>query len=208
MHRNFVACMLLFVLFGVTACGQQDTEPVNTGDSITTQQQQDILDNETERTLDTDNVNNEAEQSSETGNVNNGVEQTPKTGSADNHEDGMGVDTMQIQVTDQNGNTVLIQLNDSSAAKSLYEQLPLTISVENYSSNEKIFYPPEKLDTADAPMAEGGAGVLAYFAPWGDVVMYYGDFDKYPGLYELGNTTSGVENIEGLTGELQISKVE
>lgn len=195
MRRNFVCCMLLCILFGVTACGQPDTEPMNTRDSITTQQQEDIIDNG-------------AEQTSETGDGVVGAEQTLETGSTDNYKDGTGVDIMQIQVTDQNGNTVLIQLNDSSAAKSLYEQLPLTISVENYSSNEKIFYPPEKLDTADAPMAEGGAGVLAYFAPWGDVVMYYGAFDKYPGLYELGNTTSGVEYIEGLTGELQINKVE
>ena len=48
-------------------------------------------------------------------------------------------------------------LNDSLAAASLLEQLPLTIGVEDYSTNEKIFYPPRGLDTADAPTAAGGA---------------------------------------------------
>ena len=51
----------------------------------------------------------------------------------------------------------------------------LTIEVEDYSTNEKIFYPPQALDTTDAPLAEGGAGVLAYYAPWGDVVMFCKD---------------------------------
>lgn len=44
-------------------------------------------------------------------------------------------------------NTIVYELNDGSAADSLYEMLPLTISVEDYSTNEKIFYPENDLDT-------------------------------------------------------------
>ena len=52
------------------------------------------------------------------------------------------------QISVQFGNsTVIYELNDSAAADSLYEQLPLTIEVEDYSTNEKIFYPPQTLDT-------------------------------------------------------------
>lgn len=54
-------------------------------------------------------------------------------------------------------NTVLYELNDSTAADFLYEQLPITTEVENYSTNEKIFYPSRELDTSDSPVAEGGA---------------------------------------------------
>ena len=39
------------------------------------------------------------------------------------------------------------ELNNSQAAAELYDQLPLTLEVEDYSTNEKIFYPPEALDT-------------------------------------------------------------
>ena len=38
-------------------------------------------------------------------------------------------------------NVVVYQLNDGGAAASFYKQLPLTIEVEDYSTNEKIFYP-------------------------------------------------------------------
>lgn len=104
--------------------------------------------------------------------------------------------------------TVVFELNDSRAAQMLYEQLPLTIEVENYSTNEKIFYPPQKLDTGDAPQADGGAGTLAYYAPWGDVVMFYGDFSASGGLYELGNAVSGGAQILQLSGTVQIERAE
>lgn len=93
-------------------------------------------------------------------------------------------------------NIVTYELNDSIAAKNLYEQLPLTVDVENYGSNEKIFYPPQALDVSDAPQASGGMGVLAYYAPWGDVVLFYDDFGRNSSLYELGHVVSGSEHIQ------------
>lgn len=89
---------------------------------------------------------------------------------------------MRIKVTDGT-DEIIFQLNDSSAAKSLYEQLPLTLDVENYGSNEKIFYPTEKLDTSDVIEGDGLAGTLAYFSPWGNVVMYYSnDWRSFLGI--------------------------
>lgn len=114
---------------------------------------------------------------------------------------------MQISIQ-VNGNTTVFELNDSQAAKALYAQLPLTIAVENYSSNEKIFYPPEKLDTTDTPLADAKLGTLAYYAPWGDVVMFYDSFGSAGGLYELGYAISGSEHIENMSGTIQIEKVE
>ena len=78
---------------------------------------------------------------------------------------------MQIQIQGENDETVIFQLNDSTAASSLYDQLPMTIDVEDYSDDEKIFYPDKKLDTSKTPMAKGPIGTLAYYEPWGDVVM-------------------------------------
>ncbi|HIU68263.1 MAG TPA: hypothetical protein IAC64_12375 [Candidatus Caccomorpha excrementavium] len=81
---------------------------------------------------------------------------------------------------------------------------PFTIEVEDYSTNEKIFYPPQALDTADAPLAEGGAGVLAYYAPWGDVVMFYDSFRTNSSLYELGRAVSGADRIHEMSGTITI----
>lgn len=105
-----------------------------------------------------------------------------------------------------NGNTILYELNDSPAAKDLFAQLPLTVEVENFSTNEKIFYPPEKLNTENTPLADAEAGVLCYYAPWGDVVMFYGNHDG--GIYELGKIISGEDNIEKLSGTIEISAIE
>ena len=116
--------------------------------------------------------------------------------------------TISLRLTTEDGTVIEYALNDSQAAADLYSQLPLTIEVEDYSTNEKIFYPPEELDTGDAPEAAGGAGVLAYYEPWGDVVMFYDDFSTASGLYELGTVTSGSENISELSGSVLIEQAE
>jgi len=103
-------------------------------------------------------------------------------------------------------NAVTFRLNDSVAAKHLYEQLPLSLKVEDYSNNEKIFYPPKPLDVSGAPKAASGAGTLAYYAPWADVVMFYGRYSPSDSLYELGQVVSGSEHIRNLSGTAEVSK--
>lgn len=115
---------------------------------------------------------------------------------------------MQIQVQGENTEPIIFKLNDSSAAKSLYDQLPMTIEVENYSDNEKFFYPPNKLDVSNTPMAKGPAGTLAYYEPWDDVVMYYGDCGGASGLYALGEVITNRDLIEELSGTITISKFQ
>lgn len=114
---------------------------------------------------------------------------------------------MQIRVQSDT-QTIVFELNDSPAAQSFYEQLPLSISVEDYAGSEKLFYPPEGLDVSDTPLAEGPAGTLAYYEPWGNVAMFYGDCSGASGLYELGQAVSGAGQIQSLTGDIRIEKEE
>lgn len=101
--------------------------------------------------------------------------------------------------------TIVFELNDSQAARDLAAQLPLDIDVENYGSSEKIFYPPRKLNTSGAPLAKDvRPGTLCYYAPWADVVMFYGSFGSAPGLYELGHAVQGAEHIQSLSGSIRI----
>lgn len=109
----------------------------------------------------------------------------------------------------QNGSrTVVFSLNDSAAALSLYEQLPLTVSVEDFGSSEKIFYPPQELDVSDAPQAQGPVGTLAYYEPWGDVAIFLTPCEPTAGLYGLGSIVSGEEWIGELSGEITIEREE
>ncbi|WP_044417931.1 cyclophilin-like fold protein [Halarcobacter anaerophilus] len=116
-------------------------------------------------------------------------------------------ETMKISVQAK-GETAVFKLNNSQAAKELYEQLPLEIEVENFGNNEKIFYPPKKLSTNNTPLAKAKNGTLAYYAPWGDVVMFYKDFGSAGGLYELGEIISGLEYIKNMSGIIKINKEE
>ena len=126
-------------------------------------------------------------------------------GGTETEEDRMESRQIAVQF---DGGSVVYELNDSAAAASLYAQLPLTIAVEDFSTNEKIFYPPEELDTGDAPLAQAGAGTLAYYAPWGDVVMFFDDYSPNSSLYELGQAVSGGELISEISGAVTITAAE
>ncbi|MGE4552263.1 MAG: cyclophilin-like fold protein [Desulfovibrionaceae bacterium] len=112
--------------------------------------------------------------------------------------------TMHMTV-DANGKAIVFELNGSTAAQALLAQLPLSVDVENYGGIEKIFYPPKKLDTAGmSPARSCPSGTLAYYAPWGDVVLFYGAFGSAPGLYELGHAVQGGEHIKSLSGIIRV----
>lgn len=111
---------------------------------------------------------------------------------------------MQITVNG-NGSTIVYELNDSQAARDLYAQLPLEIDVEDYGGKEKIYYPPNRLNTSNTPLVKSAhPGTLAYYAPWADVVMFYGSFGSASGLYELGQAVEGTEHIRSLSGTIQL----
>lgn len=84
-------------------------------------------------------------------------------------------------------------LNGSSAAQDLASRCPLDIKLEDYGTNEKIFYLDEPLDTSDTPPATGAAGTVCYFEPWNDVVFFYDEGEPHEGLYELGAIESAYD---------------
>ena len=112
-------------------------------------------------------------------------------------------ENMKISVSDGK-NKIVYELNASGQSKSLYSQLPLKVQIENYSTNEKIFYPKEKLPLKNGIEGSGDSGTLAYFSPWGNIVLFYGKFSEYPGLFILGKAASGAENIKNLSGMVSV----
>lgn len=115
---------------------------------------------------------------------------------------------MKIKVINEK-KEVIFELNESKASLSLYKQLPLEVNVENYADNEKIFYLSHHLDTQDTPLLQNGnEGTLAYFEPWNNVVMYYGQCGAYSGLYVLGEAISGSDLIKTINGMIRIERVK
>lgn len=129
-------------------------------------------------------------------------------GSLENEETALMEETgMKISVKSSEYE-IIYELNGSGAACDLLEQLPLTVETEPFSNNEITFYPPEELNTGNTPLGSGEAGTLAYYAPWGDVVMFYAPCSPNNSLFELGKAVSGEENVEGLTGTVTVSVFE
>ncbi|MEV4680616.1 cyclophilin-like fold protein [Streptomyces kurssanovii] len=83
--------------------------------------------------------------------------------------------SMNIRLT-IDGHRVDATLNDSPAARDLAGLLPLTLELEDFHGTERVGYPPRKLDTSGAPApAAPKAGDLAYYAPWGNLALFYRD---------------------------------
>ncbi|SKA11467.1 hypothetical protein SAMN02745152_02219 [Treponema berlinense] len=118
-------------------------------------------------------------------------------------ENAVNGENMKISVSDGK-NKIVYELNASGQSKSLYSQLPIKVQIENYSTNEKIFYPKEKIPLKNGIEGSGDSGTLAYFSPWGNIVLFYGKFSEYPGLFILGKAVSGAENIKNLSGIVSV----
>ena len=103
---------------------------------------------------------------------------------------------------------ILFALNDSSASRSLYRQLPLAIAIENYSNNEKVFQAPKKLNCEKVQEGDCPAGSIGYFSPWNNVCLFYGDAPRYPGLYVLGKAVKGDGQIRALSGKIKIEAAQ
>ncbi|WP_328697611.1 cyclophilin-like fold protein [Streptomyces sp. NBC_00342] len=82
---------------------------------------------------------------------------------------------MGIRVT-IDGEAVDATLNGSPAARDLASLLPLTLDLEYFHGTERIADPPRKLTTEGAPEPQAPkTGDLAYFAPWGNLAIFYKD---------------------------------
>ena len=78
-------------------------------------------------------------------------------------------------------------LRDCASARDFYSRLPLTMSFSDYAGHEKTARLSPALDTSGAPKGSGAeAGEIGYFAPWNNLVLYYGHQDYYPGIVILG----------------------
>ena len=89
---------------------------------------------------------------------------------------------------------VTATLNDSQAARDFVSLLPLTLTLEDYAGTEKISDLPKRLSTKGAPSgSDPSVGDIAYYAPWGNLAIYYRDFGNSNGLVILGKIDGGTE---------------
>ena len=102
-------------------------------------------------------------------------------------------EVMKIRIT-IGERVVTATLTDSEAARDFVSLLPLTLVLEDYAKTEKISYLPRKLSATGAPEgSDPSVGDIAYYAPWGNLAIYYRDFGYSNGLVILGKIDGDVE---------------
>lgn len=97
------------------------------------------------------------------------------------------------------GTPVDATLNDSAAARDFAAQLPLTLNLTDFHQAEKIADLPRRLSTSGAPDgAAPRAGDLAYYAPWGNLAVFYRGGSHATGLIIIGHMAdSGIKQLSG-----------
>jgi hypothetical protein len=92
--------------------------------------------------------------------------------------------------------TLTATLHDTPTARDFASLPPLTLTLEDYSETEKISDLPKKLTREGAPAgADPSVGDIAYYAPWGNLAIFYKDFGYSDGLILLGKLDGGAEAL-------------
>src|SRR4051812_18388429 len=94
------------------------------------------------------------------------------------------VTTVRISLGDR---TFMAQLADNPTARDLVDQLPLTLRFRDFNRVEKIAELPRPLTMDGVPAgADPEINDIGYYAPSGDVVLYYGDVGYFTGIVRVG----------------------
>lgn len=92
-----------------------------------------------------------------------------------------------IRIRLASGESVSATLTDSEAARGFRALLPLKLDLSDYNATEKIADLPGSLSIRDEPAGiDPEPGDLAYYAPWGNLALFYKDFGYSRGLVRLG----------------------
>jgi hypothetical protein len=94
------------------------------------------------------------------------------------------VTDIRITIGDQ---TFTAQLAENPTARDLVDQLPLTLRFRDFNGVEKIAKLPRPLTMDGVPAGDDPEiNDIGYYAPSGDLVLYYGDVGYFNGIVRIG----------------------
>jgi len=102
-----------------------------------------------------------------------------------------------IAIGDQ---TLTATVWDNPTGRALLDRLPLTVRFEDLNSAEKIGHLDQGLTMDGMPKGDDPqVGDLGYYAPWGNVVLYYGDVGYWDGIARIGRIDGDLSVISSQT---------
>ena len=103
------------------------------------------------------------------------------------------------------GEQAVVVLDAHPAVQDLLSMLPMTVTFEDYNGMEKIGYLQRKLQTEGSPSScDPSVGTFAYYAPWGNLSVFYRDFRHSEGLVPLGRIESGMNSLARMQGDFSV----
>lgn len=112
--------------------------------------------------------------------------------------------TMKIRLITEDA-VLTATLEASAATRDFVAMLPLTLTLRDYAGTEKVSDLPKRLSTSGTPPGmDPAAGDVAYFAPWGNLAIFYRDFGYSSGLVKLGHIHSGLEKLAKARGDVVV----
>lgn len=93
-------------------------------------------------------------------------------------------------------NVINAHLRDNAPARALTERLPLTLNFSDLNAVEKIARLDAALPMTGMPDSDDPEpGDIGWYAPSGDLVLYYGDVGRWPGIARIGHITGDLNAI-------------
>jgi hypothetical protein len=112
---------------------------------------------------------------------------------------GGAVFNMRIQITLDGIVIAWATLEPHACARDFAALLPLELPLADYDATEKIADLPRKLSLQGVPDAyTPSAGDISYYAPWGNLAIFYRDGAFSRGLVRLGRIDAGAHAIQHL----------
>jgi hypothetical protein len=117
-----------------------------------------------------------------------------------------GAESRDMKIRIKGGDTSLTAtLIDSKTSRDFISLLPLTLTLKDYAGTEKISDLPKRLSTEGAPPgSDPSVGDIAYYAPWGNLAIFYRDFGYASGLVILGKIEGGIEAFQ-VSGPVKVT---
>lgn len=101
-----------------------------------------------------------------------------------------------------NGEEVIISLDDTPAANSFYDMLPLDVDFKNFNSEEKMMSVEKIMENADKPEAPSlDIGNFGLSEEDGSLYVITGDKESENSFNKLGTIVSGLDIILKQTGD-------
>ena len=106
-----------------------------------------------------------------------------------------------------NNNEIYALITNSNAGNDFLSLLPMNLKMEDFNGTEKISYLSKKLNTQNEPDGiTPKAGDITYYAPWGNLAIFYKNFRYSNNLIYLGKfeNASDISKLSNMKGDFDI----